>query len=189
MQTSSYYPNFPALPSRMSPARSHLAKRSGRVFVVQLIPFNREPSVLLTIPLRILHASLKSRNKLSLLLTKHTTEQLEHSRQRRIFVLQPYIHVVDGLLGQTAVEVAASMSCSLTVTEFPRGQKGLLSSEGVIPFNAFGTLVGELLPRLDWLVKAELGARNVIQMFLAILQRNLEEVVPAVSIVVRSQCF
>ncbi len=81
------------------------------------------------------------------------------------------------------------MSCSLTVTEFPRGQKGLLSSEGVIPFNAFGTLVGELLPRLDWLVKAELGARNVIQMFLAILQRNLEEVVPAVSIVVRSQCF
>jgi len=126
MQSSSCYSIIPALSSWMSPARSHLAKRSGRVFVVQLIPFNREPSVLLAIPLRILHASLKSRNKLSLLLTKHTTEQLEHSRQRRIFVLQPHTHVVNGLLGQTAVEVAARMSYRPKVIECPRTQKDLL---------------------------------------------------------------
>jgi len=144
MQSSWCYTIIPALSSTMSPTRSHLPKRSGRVVVVQLIPFNRE------VLLRILHASLKSGKKLSLLLTKDTTIQLGHSRQRRIVVLQSYIHVVDGLLGQTAVEVAASMSCCLTITEFPRGQKGFLSSEGVISFDTFGMVVGELLPRLEW---------------------------------------
>jgi hypothetical protein len=59
----------------------------------------------------------------------------------------------------------------------------------VKPFNAFGMVVGELLPRLDWLVKAELGRRGVEQVFLAGFQPNLEELVPVFGIVVRSQCF